>query len=76
MRQALEAVESAADPLRTVAAVRELREAAEELEIHAVARARADGATWTQVGGLYGISKQAAQQRFRAVLADLADEGA
>jgi hypothetical protein len=39
--------------------------AAEELEHHLVNEARAAGATWTQIGHAFGMSKQAAQQRFR-----------
>lgn len=46
-------------------AARRLREAAESLEQEAVAAARAEGHTWTEIAGVYGMSKQAAQQRFR-----------
>jgi len=71
VRQALEAVESAPGALEMLAAVRELREAAEALEISAVAEVRGHGGTWTQIGAVYGTTKQAAQQRFRGALAQL-----
>jgi hypothetical protein len=37
----------------------------EALEADTVADARAAGATWGEIGALYGLSKQGAQQRFR-----------
>ena len=37
----------------------------EDLEAATVAAARAAGVTWTEIGALYGLSKQGAQQRFR-----------
>jgi hypothetical protein len=54
-----------ADPLARLDAVRRAREDLEALEARTVAAARADGATWGEIGALYGVSKQAAQQRFR-----------
>ncbi len=53
------------DPMSRLAAVRSAREALEEFESDTVASARAAGATWTEIGKLYGVSKQAVQQRFR-----------
>ncbi|MGB7982673.1 MAG: hypothetical protein WCF36_17975 [Candidatus Nanopelagicales bacterium] len=53
------------DPLARLAAVRSARQALEALEHETVTQARAGGATWGQIGTLYGVSKQAAQQRFR-----------
>lgn len=53
------------DPLRRLDAVRRYREALDDLEATTVAAARSDGATWTEIGALYGLSKQGAQQRFR-----------
>ncbi|HEY2205578.1 MAG TPA: hypothetical protein VGH99_13985 [Pseudonocardia sp.] len=67
-RAALRAAESATGPLEAVVAARELREAAEELELAAVAELRRSGGTWVQIGGVYGTTKQGAQQRFRAAL--------
>jgi hypothetical protein len=48
-----------------LAAVRRARESLEKLEQSTVAEARSAGATWGEIGTLYGVSKQAAQQRFR-----------
>lgn len=52
-------------PLERLDAARRLREAAEALEQEAAEAARAAGHTWTQIAAVYGMSKQAAQQRFR-----------
>jgi hypothetical protein len=64
VQQALDAVLAAADPMTTLQAARSLREAAEDLEIAAVHDLRRTGITWTQIGALYGMTKQGAQQRF------------
>ena len=48
-------------------AARRLREAAEELEAAQVEAARKAGATWIEIGACYGLTKQGAQQRFRAI---------
>jgi hypothetical protein len=64
VQQALDAVLTAADPMITLQAARSLREAAEDLEIAAVHDLRRTGITWTQIGALYGMTKQGAQQRF------------
>lgn len=53
-------------PLDKLDAARRLREAAESLEQEAASAARAEGHTWTEIAGVYGMSKQAAQQRFRS----------
>jgi ATPase subunit of ABC transporter with duplicated ATPase domains len=47
-------------------AARRLREAAEELEAAQVETARKAGVTWIEIGACYGLTKQGAQQRFRA----------
>ncbi|HLJ99925.1 MAG TPA: hypothetical protein VKU39_08470 [Streptosporangiaceae bacterium] len=47
-------------------AARRLREAAEELEADEIQAARRTGATWKEIGACYGLTKQGAQQRFRA----------
>lgn len=47
-------------------AARRLREAAEELEAAEIEAARRIGATWKEIGACYGLTKQGAQQRFRA----------
>src|ERR1700749_3142459 len=56
-------------------AARRLREAAEELESAQVEAARKDGATWLEIGACYGLTKQGAQQRFRAVRKQAAGSG-
>lgn len=50
--------------LYAAGAAEHARLAAEEMLVDAVAGARAAGASWSQVGSEFGITKQAAQQRF------------
>lgn len=69
VRHALDAIESASTALEALAAARRLRQAADALEIATVAQVRRQGGTWTQVGAVYGTTKQGAQQRFRAAVA-------
>ena len=64
---ALGALGVADGPIRRLEAARRLREAAEELEAAQVEAARKAGATWNEIGACYGLTKQGAQQRFRAV---------
>lgn len=66
LAKALSALEDVPDLLSRLEAVREAREALEQLEAETARRARESGVTWGQIGALYGVSKQAAQQRFRA----------
>jgi hypothetical protein len=66
---ALSALDAADGPISRLDAVRRLREAAEELEAAQVEAARKAGATWNEIGVCYGLTKQGAQQRFRAVRA-------
>jgi hypothetical protein len=63
---ALSALEVADSPMSRLDAARRLREAAEELEAAQVEAARKAGATWVEIGARYGLTKQGAQQRFRA----------
>ena len=63
---ALGALEIADGPMSRLDAARRLREAAEELEAAEVEAARKAGATWNEIGACYGLTKQGAQQRFRA----------
>jgi hypothetical protein len=63
---ALSAFDVADRPMTRLDAARRLREAAEELEAAQVEAARKAGATWLEIGALYGLTKQGAQQRFRA----------
>ena len=64
-QRALESLQAIPDPLARLAAVRRSLDELEALEASTVADARAVGATWSEVGALYGLSKQGAQQRFR-----------
>jgi hypothetical protein len=63
---ALGALDVADGPISRLEAARRLREAAEELEAAEVEAARKAGATWNEIGACYGLTKQGAQQRFRA----------
>jgi len=65
---ALSALDAADRPMTRLDAARRLREAAEELEVAQVEAARKAGATWIEIGACYGLTKQGAQQRFRAAL--------
>jgi hypothetical protein len=64
---ALGAFDAADGPVSRLDAARRLREAADELEAAQVEAARKAGATWIEIGACYGLTKQGAQQRFRAV---------
>jgi hypothetical protein len=64
---ALNAFDVADRPMSRLDVARRLREAAEELEAAQVEAARKAGATWIEIGACYGLTKQGAQQRFRAV---------
>lgn len=68
LRQSLDAVQSASTPLEGLAAARQLREAAEALELAMVVEARRRRSTWTEIGAIFGTSKQGAQQRFRSAV--------
>lgn len=63
---ALGAIDVADGPMSRLEAARRLREAAEDLEAAQVEAARKAGATWIEIGACYGLTKQGAQQRFRA----------
>ena len=63
---ALGALDAADGPMSRLDAARRLREAAEEMEAAQVEAARKAGATWIEIGACYGLTKQGAQQRFRA----------
>jgi hypothetical protein len=64
--EALGSLDIADAPMSRLDAARRLREAAEELEAAQVEAARKAGATWNEIGACYGLTKQGAQQRFRA----------
>ena len=63
--RALAALRDIPDPLRRLDAVRLSIQALEDLEAATVTEARAAGVTWIDIGALYGLSRQGAQQRFR-----------
>ncbi len=65
IKSALRALQQATDPIDKLQASRRIREGAEELEAIAIEEARRSGATWTEIGSCYGLTKQGAQQRFR-----------
>lgn len=62
----VDALRKVPDPLERLAAIRNALTEIERLELETVIQAREGGATWGQIGRLYGMSKQGAQQRFRA----------
>ncbi|MGE3621865.1 MAG: hypothetical protein AB7L84_15525 [Acidimicrobiia bacterium] len=62
---ALAALEGAASPLDAADAARRLRISAEALERDQVKAARKRGYSWDDIGRLYKLTKQGAQQRFR-----------
>lgn len=66
MQKALDALAAAGNPLEALAAARDLRRAAEEVERRRAAEAREAGASWSKIGALYGTTKQNVQQRFGA----------
>jgi hypothetical protein len=55
---------SVPEALRTLAALAELDDAIGDLVARTVPAARAHGASWTQIGGSLGITKQAAHERY------------
>lgn len=65
LRRAIDAVSTAPNAIEALAAARQLTEASEALERELVIAAREQRATWTEIGAIYGTSKQGAQQRFR-----------
>jgi hypothetical protein len=56
--------------LLALEAVVRQRDAAEAAIPHAVERAREAGATWDDIAGLVGMTRQGASQRFRAKQAE------
>jgi hypothetical protein len=64
-QDALKRLPKQKDALEQLDLVRQAREALDLLEQSHVETARKAGYTWTDIGDLYGMSKQGAQQRFR-----------
>jgi hypothetical protein len=63
---AVDALRRTADPVERLVLVRDLQEASHELETTTVDAARRAGVTWAEIGAVYGLTKQGAQQRFKA----------
>ncbi|MBN8883828.1 hypothetical protein EDD28_0966 [Salana multivorans] len=66
LEKVADAISAIKDPLVRLAAAREARERFEQLELEQVKRLRREGATWSKIGALYGLTKQGAQQRFKS----------
>ncbi|MFW6596998.1 hypothetical protein ACQBAU_06295 [Propionibacteriaceae bacterium Y2011] len=66
LASALAEVQQATETLAALDAARQLRELVERTERELVRTARDEGVSWTRLGELYGLTKQGAQQRFRA----------
>ena len=64
IRAALSALEEADDGLEALDAARRTRVSAEALERDFVKVARRQGHSWADIGRLYELTKQGAQQRF------------
>jgi hypothetical protein len=62
--EAMTAEMTLADPVMALSAAARLERASRRLAEHAAAAAIAAGMSWRDVGAAYGISKQAAHQRF------------
>jgi hypothetical protein len=58
-------LQAAKTPAARLEPVRRLREAVDKLEQAHIDAARDAGLTWSEIGAVYGLSKQGAQQRFR-----------
>ena len=65
LSKALDDLGSAKQPTSRLESARRLREAADRLEQAHVDAARDAGLTWAEIGKVYGLTKQGAQQRFR-----------
>lgn len=68
VNRAVQALQAVPDPLARLDTVRWARQQLEELEAGTVRAARESGATWKQIGAVYGLTKQGAQQRFSAAV--------
>lgn len=66
MSKSSTAANSSSDALAALDKARRARERAEAQEVEALRRARDAGASWAKIGALYGLTKQGAQQRFKA----------
>ena len=69
VNRAIQALQILPDPMGRLEAVRWARERMDELESATVRAARESGTTWQDIGAVYGLTKQGAQQRFSGVAA-------
>lgn len=60
-----------ADPIETLELVQRLRHRADELEAEAIRAARRARFPWSAIGRVYGISRQAAHNRFADTAGEL-----
>ncbi len=74
IREAGDALQAASESIVALDAARQLRESADALELEMVRAAREDGHSWSRIGAVYGLTKQGAQQRFRANPPELGEE--
>ncbi len=64
--KAEELSEADTETLRRIAALVDQREALDAALVDAVRAARRAECSWSQIGAMLGVSKQAAQQKYRA----------
>jgi DNA-directed RNA polymerase specialized sigma24 family protein len=67
-RDLIRRVENENFPLLSLSALRELREALDEIEAEAIVRAHEMGASSTDIGDAMGLTRQAAHYRLRHAL--------
>lgn len=53
------------DAMQALQDIRLVRGLLDQAEMNAVATARAGGASWAEVGGMLGVTREAAEQRWR-----------
>lgn len=75
VNRAVQVLREISDPLTRLDAVRWAREQVEHLEADAVRAARESGATWKDIGTIYGLTKQGAQQRFGSTMGAATEPG-
>lgn len=57
-------LQQSADPLVAVEIAQQIAALSERVQYDAVRNARHEGVSWSKIGGVFGLSKQGAQQRF------------
>lgn len=66
LQEALTELATTTDPRTRIEMARRIRHLSEDLELDEVRAAREHGTSWSKIGAVYGLTKQGAQQRFRA----------